>query len=272
MRFLAGRLVALEHVFGTDDDGPPLTPDAVMVTVVREGRTVPAATGPASPVGNVYTFSAGDLGEGVYTVSWDGGPGARDRTMVEVCGAHLFSVAAVRRADDELSAARFPAARVRRARERVETEFEGITGRSFVPRLRRIEAVSAGPDEPYLIPVMDVITVEVVDGPNGHPLSYGVERIGPAAVLYVPPGPFAVEVRYGHIAVPDDVRAVGLLRLRGLLFEPASAIPDRATSFQPAEGGTYALSTPGMRGAQTGIPEVDAVLARYTIDDIGAWL
>jgi hypothetical protein len=266
-------LVELSHEFATDDDGPPLTPDAVTVAVVRDGRSVAAVTGPAVRAGSVYTFSAGELGEGVYTVSWDGGPGARDRTVVEVCGAHLFSVADVRQVDEELSAVRFPAATVRAARERVEAEFEQITGRSFVPRLRRIAAVSTGPADPYLIPVPDVITVGAVTGSDDEPVSVGVERIGTAAVLWdLPPGEFAVEVRYGFIAAPVDVQAAGLLRVRTLLFEPASGIPDRATSFQPAEGGTYTLSTPGVRGAQTGIPDVDAVLARYTIEEFGVWL
>lgn len=273
MRYLAGRLVELSHEFATDEETASLTPDTVTVTAVREGQTVPAVTGTASRAGSVYTFSAGELPEGVYTVSWDGGPGARDRTYVEVCGAVLATVAQVRKSDDELTPARFPALAVRQARERVEDEFEGITGRSFVPRTRHIEAVSYGLADPYLIPHPDVLAVGPVTGADGELVTVGVERIGGAALLWdLPAGAFAVDVRYGFTAVPADVRAAGLLRLRSLLFEPSSGIPDRATSFQPAEGGTYALSTPGVRGAQTGIPDVDAVLARYTIEAFGVWL
>ena len=271
MRYLSGRIVELSHEFATDDE-TPLTPDTVAVTVTREGRTEPLMTGPATRSGTVYTVTAADLPEGVYTVRWDGGPGARDVTTVEVCGAVLFTVAEVRQ-DEELTAARFPAASVRAARERVESEFERITGRSFVPRTRRVEAVSFGPDEPHLIPFADVLTVGAVTGAGGELVTVGVERIGVAVLLWdVPAGAFTVDVRYGFPVVPDDIRAAGILRLRSLLFAQRSGIPDRATSFQPAEGGTYTLATPGMRGSRTGIPDVDAVLSDYTFELLGLWL
>jgi hypothetical protein len=42
-----------------------------------------------------------------------------------------------------------------------------------------------------------------------------------------------------------------------------TGVPDRAISFQVADGGSYRLAMPG--AYSTGIPEIDAVYARYSL-------
>lgn len=73
-----------------------------------------------------------------------------------------------------------------------------------------------------------------------------------------------IEYVAGFTQVPRDIARAGLIRLRSILAAERSAIPDRAVSFVAAEGGTYTLATPGRSGSQTGIPDVDGVLKRYS--------
>ncbi|MEV6638102.1 hypothetical protein AB0M54_46005 [Actinoplanes sp. NPDC051470] len=262
MRFLSGREAVLKHIFETDDEAP-LTPVAVTVTVTREGRTTAATSGTAIRNGDVYTFAAGSLPLGVYTVRWDGGTAAVDTSWFEVVGGHLFTVAEVRAYDADLSADRFPTSAVVRLRDYIAGEFESITGRSFVTRCRRIPVELDGSCSP--LPLVDVQATTFEDSAGQTVYAVSVEPVGPFT-LAEGEGSYTAELTYGFRSVPDDVKRAALLRIRTLLFAERSGIPDRATSFQPAEGGTYTLATPGVRGSETGIPDVDAVLGRYGFD------
>ncbi|GAB3847270.1 hypothetical protein GCM10029963_28420 [Micromonospora andamanensis] len=257
-RYLSGRSVRLTHTFLDDEE--TLTPVSVTVTVTRAGGTVSTADGEATGDAGVYTFDAGQLAPGAYTVRWDGGAVAVDITIVEVVGGFLFTVPQLRASDEDLTAQRFPADEVRLCREVVEAEFQRITGRSFTPRTAFL-AASDFPECGELLPFRDVASVAAL-GASPGPLT--VETVGPYAFMpEVPDGTTGLEVVYGFPAVPAGVKRAALLYARWLLLEERSSIPDRATSFQPAEGGTYTLSTPGRAGAETGLPTVDAVLEGY---------
>lgn len=259
-RFLAGRPVTLTHTLL--DDETVLHPDSVAVTVTRAGSMSPTVEGEATPDGDVYTFTAGMLPEGVYTVRWDGGVTAVDVTTVEVVGGFLFSVPALRASEVGLTADRFPAAEVAHYRTVTEVEFETITGRSFTPRTAFLRAEDA-PAEGELLPYVDVRSVTIL-GPSDGPVDAPIERIERYAFMpALPDEAIGVEIAYGFTAVPADIRRVGMLRTRWHLMAERSAIPDRATSYQPADGGTYLLATPGRAGYHTGVPDVDAVLDRY---------
>jgi len=73
-----------------------------------------------------------------------------------------------------------------------------------------------------------------------------------------------IEIGYEHgmDRPPPDLLDAFMVRMRHRLNLPASGIPDRATSIQTEQGGIMSLSTPGLRGAVTGIPTVDVVLGR----------
>ncbi|MEU8086332.1 hypothetical protein AB0B57_22320 [Micromonospora sp. NPDC049101] len=257
-RYLAGRPVTLAHTFLDDDTA--LTPAAVQVTVTRAGAAVPTAEGPAVATGDVYAYSPGMLAPGVYTVRWDGGATAVDITSVEVVGGFLFTVPELRNADPDLSAERFPASEVRLARDVVEAEFQRITGRSFTPRIAFL-SVSDLPGWGELLPFADIASVTTS---GGTAASLAIERVGHFAYMpELPAGTTGIEVSYGFPVVPDGIKRVGLLYARWLLHEDRSGIPDRATSFQPADGGTYTLATPGRSGYETGLPAVDAVLEAF---------
>ncbi|MEU7773667.1 hypothetical protein AB0C44_20300 [Micromonospora taraxaci] len=264
-RHLTGRAVNLSHAFL--DDETPLTPEAVTVTVTREGATTATTTGPALKSGDVYTYSAGALPEGRYAVRWDGGVTAVDLAAVEVVGGHLFTLPELRGTDEDLTPQRFPTVETKLAREVVEAEFQRITGRSFTPRTAYL-AASELPAPGELLPFRDVRSVTVL-GTSPGPVA--VERIGPYAYMpELPDDATGVEVAYGFTNVPTGIHRVAMIYARWLLVAERSAIPDRATSYQPADGGTYTLSTPGRGGAETGIPDVDAVLDGYRLKMVEA--
>lgn len=242
------------------DGDDVLSPSAVTVTVTRAGSTDPIVEGPAVPDGDGWVLAAGLLPMGLYAVRWDGGSTAVDVTGAEVVGGRLFGVQELRAADPELTAERFPAGVVETVRTIVEAEFERITGRSFVRRLGYFP-VGELPECGHLLPVRDVAEVTAL---GAEPGPVAVERAGAYAYRpELPDGTTGVEILHGLPHVPDGIKRAGLLFARWLLLEDRSGIPDRATSFQPADGGTYSLSTPGRGGAETGLPAVDAVLAGY---------
>lgn len=264
-RYLTGRAVTLAHTFLNDEDA--LTPETVSVTVTRAGASVPAVQGEAVRAGTVYTFPAGMLPEGQYAVKWDGST-AVDVETIEVVGGYLFSIPEARASDEDLTADRFPAPEVRHYRDVVESEFERITGRSFTPRTRFLER-SKVPGPTDLLPVADIRSVAIVGGLSAGPAT--IERVGDFGYLTsCPEDASGIEIAYGFTAAPEGIARVGKLYLRYLLTAERSGIPDRATSYQPVDGGTYTLATAGRGGSETGIPDVDAVLKDYDFEIINS--
>lgn len=264
MRFLSGRPVTLAYEF-LDDETPIVVP-AVTVTV-RDAAGESVYTCSAEQAGDAWSVGLPPLPTGLYAVEWHAADVATDRTSFEVVGAFLFTVPEARNSDVDLAdARRFPASDIRGYREVVEEEFETITGRSFVPRMRRV-AVTGDGSSAVFTGLLDVIRLVSATGPNG-PLDVDSWTVNDAGFLEAPQeltegARYTLAVEYGLPAGLEDVKRAGLLRLRSLLTAENSGIPDRATSFVAAEGGNFTLATAGRNGYETGIPEVDATLSRY---------
>lgn len=270
-RYLTGRAVTLTHKFLNDES--VLTPATVTVTVTREASPgTPVFTGTASQASGVYTVSPGLLPEGVYVAIWDGST-AIDTTVFEVVGGYLFSIPELRESDEDLDdPARYPTADVKQKRRVTEWEFQTITGRSFIPRTATVRLLADGSDWvwPGVYDIRKVVSAKGTDGVSVLD-EISVDDIGGLTGFgCLPRGVYTLEIAYGFTFVPEDIKRVGMLRSRYHLMSEKSGIPDRATSFQPVDGGTYTLSTPGVRGAHTGIPEVDEVLRNYTYEILGA--
>lgn len=270
MRFLSGRALSLSHTFYDDDN--ILTVPSVAVTLRLDGATSDAFSGSATDAGGgKWTVSVPAQPQGVYTLTWVGNsvPTVTDVEEIEVVGQVIYTVTEARNSDIDLaSTARFPAEDLRRYRDVVEGEFERITGRSFTPRTRTVSELGDGTASLYLglHDVFALIAVTV----DGVAVDLAAERwtVDQAGFLYAPydlpeGSVVAVTVDYGFRYPPDDIKRAAILRARSLLASENSGIPDRATSFIAAEGGTFTLATPGRAGAETGIPEVDVTLSRY---------
>jgi hypothetical protein len=81
---------------------------------------------------------------------------------------------------------------------------------------------------------------------------------------------------YGLGVVPADLKRAALTRIRYRLNLEHSGIPDRTLTMTAPDGGTFEVSPPTRQQANqaghmqgTGMPEVDAVLARYSMRATG---
>lgn len=241
-----------------DDETAVDADGSVSVTITNaDGSVLVDAASATKETGStgVYTYSLNPQADLAHlTLAWTGsfsGSQRTVRTFAEVVGAHLFHLAELRASDSSLSSeTKYPTEELSKVRDEVTDEFERITGRSFIPRYRRVDPQGS------LLPDVDVHKVLKVDGKDSD-----VEAL-PSGVLSRPvKAPVGYE--YGFAYVPADILDAALLRARARLQDANSGIPDRATSFTHSEGGTFRLATAGQGRWQTGIPDVDAVLARY---------
>lgn len=257
MRILKNETHTLTVTFYSDET--PITAGAVAVSITDlSGSTVSTGAATEGSTG-VYTYAFTPVTNGLHTVTWDGD--LDQTTYVEVVGSRLFTLEELRLSDDMLDdAGKFTTAKLKRVRDSVEDEFEMICGRSFITR--RVSKTLDGAEGGTVLPHVDVTNILTVDGSayTGAVRDYGVIDAYSAqnAVVY----------EYGLAPVPADVKRVALIRARHQLAAEFTGIPDRATSYTPVDGGTYALATPGRAGNETGIPEVDAVLGRYRVNNL----
>ncbi len=221
------------------------------------------------------------------TCIWTEEGGGTVTTTVEVVGSYYFSIAEARNADKTLrDQDKYPDEDIRRVRQEVEEFFEGVTGRAFVQRYRRTTLSGAG--KSYLmLPQTDVSTVRSVrvggvaysQGSwfvsSGGRLDIGLlnQNFDPddyGSGVYFPLGRsnVVVDYEYGVDPIPADVKREAIIYLRHRLNVDKNQIDQRSVVITN-EQGSVTLSTPGLRGARTGIPTVDECLSRWTRADWG---
>lgn len=259
---------------------------AVTVTVTnRAGTTVASGAATTGSTG-VYTFPIpAQTALGTLTVTW-AGASLSQTTQVDVIGSPLFNLPDLRAADKAFAdTSKFPTASLSAARNAVTDEFARICGRSFVPKGDTYTTMLDNTGF-LLLPHADVTKLVSVsiDGTSQDVTTLQLDPIGKVTGLPTlqtatltqlwdgsigsgTPGPglTVTTYEYGFTYVPNDLYRAAVQRARFILASVASGIPDRATSFVATEGGSFTLATPGSGIWQTGIPDVDAVLARYTI-------
>lgn len=277
MRVLKGRPIKVSHEFLDDDEETPLSPSSVSVDLFDPTGTLVTTVAATDDGAGTWTatFPAQPLGP--YVASFDADSGTYvEEVPVEVVGGFLFSVKQARGTEESLSdSAMFPAAEIIDKRESVEAEFERVTRRSFTTRVKYREFTADGSGVEWMLtPDAQAIEAATLNGADVSDLTgWSVSTLG--AVTY-PTGcngvrsgdVIRVRIRYGFVTPPPDVQRVGAIRVADLINQEDSGLPDRATTWQPQEGGTFRLATPGMGKWQTGIPEVDTVLIGYRLDSV----
>lgn len=275
-RAVVGSAITLEYVHRNqhgDRDNTAVTPT---VAVVRRSTgaavTVSSVAIPDADEVAVYTatIAAVDndrLDELVATWTVDGVGHTR---IVSIVGAPYFTLEQAEDTGYE-SYAEPDADRSRRARIIAERECERIVGRVYVPTFRQIRTLISTAASTLVVPDLELRALVAVDeyDTDGTTVNKSWTAAELAAVhldtggmierLAAAWSPCLTTIGYefGLDQPPDDIAEAVIRRWRYHLAHPASAIPDRATTFSAGEGGTFRLSTAGPK--RTGDHDVDAV-------------
>jgi hypothetical protein len=261
----------------------------VTVTVTRADGTILLSTPATNEAGTgVYSVVIPPQATlNMLTVTWTGlftGTSITIESSVEIVGGFYFSIAELRGYDSVLAnTTRFPNSALIDARTSVEAEFEDICQRAFVPRFYRETLIGETTDELFLEkPEVHSVTKFTVDGTDhmdwvtGEWVKFNKYSIrslvlsGLALSAGYATG-IDIEYEYGMKRVPYPIKEKALKRAKGNLVGMGSTIDPRATTMSLPDIGTVNLSTPGLRGAETGIPDIDVVLRRYSLASGGIY-
>lgn len=283
-RVLRTAKATLSRTFYLDEAATDAT-GSVSATVSREDGTVVqgpvVCSGPDVNHGYSFTFQGSDDLDRlalVWTATVAGDAIQIDHDRIEVVGGFYMGLGEARDIDPKFKdSGRYTTQQLIDRRNEVEDEFERICGQAFVPRFER-ETVSPGRfvdsrDRPLKLkwPRLRRVRAVTVGGvawtsdkltqfgsdPLGL-LRYGVPGTGTSWPYGV--GNIVVEYEHGLDYPPTGIVRVAKLRMKSLLLTTQSPLPDRAERIATTEVGTVFLAIAGPQ--QTGIPDVDAELAR----------
>lgn len=292
VRVARTRAATLRHTFEVDET-PTDSTTTVTVAVADANGTAVASGNAVSAGSGSYTFALpAQASLASLTTAWSatiGGAAVVESDQVEVVGGFVFSLAEGRASDASLAdTGKYATAELVAARVEVEVELERICQRAFVPRYRRAVLDGSGGTD-LLLPDGGDATIAGLQlrGVRTIRSAKMAPRTGQTFVALSAPQLAALavtrdgmlrrtdgnawteglsnvvlEYEYGSDAPPEDLKRAALVRFRSRLNIHRTGIPDRATSYTAVDGGTYRLSMPG--ADSTGIPEVDAVYARYS--------
>ena len=273
----------------TSADGEPAAPAGTVTigvtkadgTVVVDAGTATTGSG-SSP--RTYSLAAVNTLE-LLTVTWtDTGDSSTHIQLVEVVGGFWFTVADARAADRNLTDTTvYATERILTVRAEVEAELENETGQAWVPRYRR-ETIPGPGNRLLVLSEVQPRTVRTVRAYSSDGVTYETfttdDRaaliVHPHGVLERPAGAtwmrgytYVVEYEHGHDRPPADLRTEAVRLLRHRMNSYQTGVPDRAESFVNDAGGRFVISTPGLRGAITGIPSVDVAIRRHRFERHG---
>lgn len=210
----------------------------------------------------------------VYDAEWTltlGGAVQKRRTQYEVVGGFHFGIAEARTFDNKVltDAVKYSADDIRNARELIEEDIETMCGVAFVPRARRVTLDGTGKAAIYVpdkrvrklvsgsIDAVALTAAEITD----VAINAGFRRLTRKEQGAWAAGHQNIVLFYerGFSQPPDPIRRAALKLLRYRLVP--SNIDDLTLSFTD-ELGTRQFPVPGQR-FPTGIPEVDAIIARF---------
>lgn len=207
-------------------------------------------------------------------------------STVEVVGGFYFTIAELRAYDSVLTnTVRFPDSALIKARDEVEAEFEDICGRAFVPRFWRETGIETDSDTSMLwlekpeatkflsfkvngVDYLSWYTAGLFTRDKYSPRGILVTGAATGLFAYDPryyPTALIAEYEYGLTQVPTPIKRKALKRAKQALLGINSTVDERAVTMTLPDIGTINLATPGQRGSETGVPDIDVVLERYTL-------
>lgn len=276
-RVLRGVSATLSQTVLVDETGTDPSPDAAIVNITRADGT-PVATNAAAINGanGGFQYVLTPLETALLDtlrVDWTftlGGQVQTLTTYVEIVGGFHFPVTALRAAPGLASSTDYPTAKLVEARTLAETIMEDACGRAFVPRYWY------GQVDGFRWPYPDVRALRSVVNAYDGTIMTANERLdalfGRGWRYHRYAARWEVGLEHGMDAPPADVSRASLLLARSILIgdrNTGGTLDERATSVSYADAGlTYSLTTAGVRGAPTSVPETNAVIDRYRIPAI----
>jgi hypothetical protein len=266
-----------------------LPQDATTVSVtIEDSAGVTLTSGAASPVGmdnTLWKFALTPTQLAImdrYVATWTATIGGVDdtyTTQFEVIGAHLFTIEQARAADNGIlnSPTDYPDPVIIAARDEITDEFEAECGVSFIPRGERETIDGDGTVElrvdKLLRPsygagagrlVSATIDGTALDGTNLADIAVRRRKFIRKTLGRWSAGTDNIIVLYehGYTDSPAAVRRAALKLLRYRLVP--SNIDDLAVSFTDELGQRQFLPVAGRKKQPFGIPQVDAIVNRYS--------
>lgn len=273
----------LEHTFYVGETGTDSSTSPVTVAITDANGTAVTSGNATSAGQGRYTFPLPAQAQlQLLTVAWSGtiaGAAVVETDLVEIVGGFFFTLAEGRSSDTTLAdTTKYSTAQLTAARLEVEVECEEICDRAFVPRYKRVVLDGTGTSE-LVLGGHDIRTVRAVKVAPRVGETFVALSAAELAALTVTPDQVLirtdnatwtegrdnviVELEHGLDRPAEDLVRAAKVRFRSRLNIHRTGIPDRAVSFTTGEGATYRLSLPD--AYKTGLPDVDAVYARYSL-------
>jgi hypothetical protein len=277
-RVVRGRGFTLSKQFFSDGVAQaPTGLPTVAIVRVSDGTTVTTTAVSGSGVGpyQVTVIPSNNLLLDTLTVTWTAVFSGQPNTYVdtvEVAGDALFSISDVRALNPQLAdPAKYPADRIGDMRTTVEDAIERELGFATVPRfaLEKVTGVYGQPlrVRPYVRTIRSVsVNATALTSPQIAALSFAGRYIGGYQWGGPPDWPSTtglsnITIGYEHGLDGPSQRLRRAALLLAKIWLVSGPVDDRTSTFSSAEGGTYSLVTPGVRGSVFGVPEVDAAVA-----------
>ena len=249
------------------EDGVATNPGTVTLTITASDGTLivdAAATVGSGTGARTYALNATQTALlDTWTLTWASTAKGTVAETCEIAGGFLFAItdiATMKVGQNDTIGSKFTTAQIVAVRTLVEEALEDECGVAFVPRYR-VDTVRPHGGVFLERPRVSAIRSIIV---NGAAADVSAHDFDPSGAIY---GAFRrgsqviVGYEHGYRSPPGRIsRAAMLLAKRWLIDGPAD---DRATSMTVEGVGTYALVTPGMRGAMFEIPEVNRAVQRY---------
>ena len=290
---LRGSTLTLELVVEpVTPEGPVPTMADVLVDIINPSEvevvTDAAATEDPSPPEEgtarwTYDFEAAeDAALGDWTIHWtatvNGEPLEDSETFTVGLAQEVYFTEAEARAFRSgklASETKYPDADIEAAREEIEEFIEKIIGYACVPRTKTVTLNGDGTAELFLpdtrvtavSAITDTDSSGTVDTYDSTDLAdivlteYGSVRRRSLGYFTFGYGNVSITYTHGLPECPGPIKRAALILLYNRLV--GSDVSDRAQSFTN-ESGTLAYSTPNGMARPTGLPEVDAILYKYS--------
>jgi hypothetical protein len=265
-RVLAGSAATLEFTVYDQDGQPDTGANTVTVGVVAgDGSTVVAAGTATTAAAELRTYAltrAQTADVDRLTATWKVGSDTIGTTIVDVVGAHWFPLTRLRARKGLQNVADVD---LIRARDSFADLADRVTGVAWVPRWHSQTLHHEGgcrivADWPK---VREIVAV-TIEGTTQTLTDWEISASGSIieAPLWIGRGhEVTVEFRHGYNLPPSDLVDAAIRACEWNLLGDASNVSPRAMGFSN-EAGTFRYATAD-RKHPTGLPEVDAVLARY---------